>query len=255
MIVVPPLYGRGIAVEAANLVVQAYQQYDAFMNGTNWSLQGNYRCLRLLQAKPGGLLPSVEPFGFVALNQSSNDVFVTFRGTQSLDDWISNLGFPHSTHPWGQVYQGFDEIYLQCSTDVRGAVGSVTGRRNVIATGHSLGGALSTLAAADVKINGIAVGLYNFASPRVGDQTFATKFNSEVTPAIRVVNSEDIVTTVPLSTTNLSGGTSLGLVLDGLPKAERSLDYEHVGDAATFTVNKGSIADNHNMKATYLTNL
>jgi triacylglycerol lipase len=254
MIVTPKGYDRNLAVESAELVNQAYDQYDAFLNNTHWSIQGNYDSFHLLEAKPGGIFPKVEPFGFVARNKTSNDVFVTFRGTRSLDDWISNLGFPHTAHPWGNVYKGFDEIYLQCSADVIAAVSGVSKPARVIATGHSLGGALSTLAAADVRINGIAVGLYNFASPRTGDQAFAAQFNSEVTPAIRVVNSEDIVTTIPLATTKLSGA-SLGLLLDELLRHAGSLDYQHVGDAATFTLNRGSIADNHNMRTTYLPNL
>jgi len=43
-------------------------------------------------------------------------------------------------------------------------------------TGHSLGAAMSTFAAADLNNLGYSVILYNYGSPRVGDNNFYSWF-------------------------------------------------------------------------------
>lgn len=65
----------------------------------------------------------------------------------------------------------------------------------VFLTGHSLGGALATLAATRY----MPTAVYTFGSPRVGDAAFVAAY-SQLAPRIhRVVAGEDIVTTVPPS--------------------------------------------------------
>src|SRR5262249_35745652 len=154
-------------------------QYRQFKQGGTWSLQGNYDTLGLLSARPAGALSRVEPFGFVGRNQTSGNVFVTFRGTESVEDWAANLSFPHVGHPWGHGRKAFPDIYDQSPAAPKAAVRKAPGAA-VFVTGHSLGGALATLATADLVITGVSPGvsLYNFASPRVGDQSFASRFNA-----------------------------------------------------------------------------
>ncbi len=63
--------------------------------------------------------------------------------------------------------------------------------RTIWLTGHSLGGALATLAAARLAD---VTGLYTFGSPLVGDRQFAERCPDR---AYRVVNNNDIVPHVP----------------------------------------------------------
>ena len=60
----------------------------------------------------------------------------------------------------------------------------------VCATGHSLGGALCTLFATEVKVRYPEIGctVYNFGSPKVGDDEFVRRFNRLVPNTFRVVN-------------------------------------------------------------------
>ena len=92
--------------------------------------------------------------------------------------------------------------------------------------------------------------MYSFAGPRVGDIPFAGVFNKRVAVAWRVVNTEDIVTTVPLATPELFSGdvphTPLSMVL----MLAKHLNYEHVGTAVNFTTHNGSITGNHAMQTT-----
>lgn len=74
--------------------------------------------------------------------------------------------------------------------------------RQLWLTGHSLGGALSTLAAARL---GDVAGLYTYAAPRVGDAQFAESLSA--INSARFVHAQDIVPRVP----------------------PRHMKYEHVG--------------------------
>jgi triacylglycerol lipase len=72
--------------------------------------------------------------------------------------------------------------------------------RKIWFTGHSLGAALATLAAArSERLDG----LYTFGSPRVGDAGFASAFGRQMADRgieyQRFVNGDDVVTTVPLA--------------------------------------------------------
>jgi len=249
-IIIPPGFDLAIALEAAELIVQAYAQFDASKTGAKWGLPAEYLSHALLSARAEGLLAKPEPFGFVAQNKTSGNVFVTFRGTDTLEDWLSNVTIRHTNHPWGPVEEGFWNLYQQCQENVRAAVKAAAGPQ-VIVTGHSLGGALATLAAADLADSGLTVKMYNFASPRAGSPAFAERFNQQVPVAWRTVNTEDLVTTVPLSTPSLEPGKSahglLGVLIGVAPK----LDFEHAGTPVSFTSFNGSITANHQMD-TYL---
>jgi len=69
----------------------------------------------------------------------------------------------------------------------------------VFLTGHSLGGALATLCAADVRVRmrGASVVMYNFGSPKVGNAEFVSKYNRLVPESFRVVNDADVFARLP----------------------------------------------------------
>ena len=92
----------------------------------------------------------------------------------------------------GRVHRGFkealDEVWQDLLVQIKwlGHKGC-----KIWMTGHSLGGALATLAA---DRYGNAQGVYTFGSPRVGDDVFKENFDAKV---YRVVNNTDIVAQVP----------------------------------------------------------
>ena len=246
----PPGFDRSLALEAGALVVQAYEQFQKFKQGQAWNLQGRYDTLGLLSAKPEGLFAHVEPFGFVARSQDSGSLFVTFRGTESPADWLSDFTFPQVPHPWGHAEDGFSHLYDQCSAAVKTAVRGAGPAPNVFVTGHSLGSGLATLATADLVNSGVApqASMYTFAAPRVGDLEFAANFNQRVAVRWRIVNTEDIVTTVPIATPDLFEDSHPHSAFGILLMLARKLNYEHVGFPVNFTTHNGSIAGNHAMQ-------
>eukprot|EP01119_Soliformovum_irregulare_P024194 TRINITY_DN8616_c0_g1_i1.p1 TRINITY_DN8616_c0_g1~~TRINITY_DN8616_c0_g1_i1.p1 ORF type:complete len:159 (-),score=33.30 TRINITY_DN8616_c0_g1_i1:49-525(-) len=70
--------------------------------------------------------------------------------------------------------------------------------KDIIVTGHSLGAALSTLAALDIKESlGESSTVWNYGDPRVGNDVFAEYWTQQVGGAWRTVNRADIVPHLP----------------------------------------------------------
>jgi hypothetical protein len=66
-----------------------------------------------------------------------------------------------------------------------------------VVTGHSLGGAVATLAAAYLRASGTAVSLYTYGSPRVGNAAFADFVSAQPGGEIRVTHLDDPVPKLP----------------------------------------------------------
>jgi hypothetical protein len=117
---------------------------------------------------------------------------LVFRGTQSLENWFSNL--TSIQVPWtqgGMVHLGFKREIFKIWPQVSKVLASLT--CPIYYAGHSLGGALAVLAASLRP----PAAVYTFGAPRVGDRAFAKAMSS--IPVYRIVNHRDIVPTVPPS--------------------------------------------------------
>jgi triacylglycerol lipase len=146
-------------------------------------------------------------FGLVLWNAASSTAIVAFRGSKTLWDWIADIDaipFAYLPDPSaGLAHMGFQLLYEH----VRGSVGAILksdacpGVKQVIVTGHSLGGALSVLGGLDLATNvlpGVSIDLYTFAGPRTGDPKFAGTFNKVIPNCFRVVNFMDVVPQLPV---------------------------------------------------------
>lgn len=71
--------------------------------------------------------------------------------------------------------------------------------QRIVFVGHSLGGALATLAAAGTKalFPQLAVECFTFGSPRVGNAAFASYFDAVISKSVRCVHADDKVTKHP----------------------------------------------------------
>lgn len=148
------------------------------------------------------------------------DTFIlAYRGSEEtgIADWISDLKFAPADFPYGdgnkavKVHYGFIEGY----SSVREAMFKVAKEsplKKILCTGHSLGGALATLCAADIKYHlpDKDVSCYTFGSPKVGNSDFVKFYNKLVPQTYRFVNGVDIVPNLP-------------------PDIPLLVDYEHVG--------------------------
>lgn len=147
----------------------------------------------------------------------------------------------------------------------------------VFVSGHSLGGALATLATLHIGyLKNCQPVMYTFASPRVGNSGFAKYFKHKVSRAFRIANTEDIVPNLGSAAIKVAGlemayispeekkksspqrlarkirrtkqwHKFMNWITDGLYEE----GYEHVGKPVVFTFQTRRISSNHNMNAVY----
>jgi predicted lipase len=231
-----------VALELAKLTNQAYKQFDASQaNPTEQWKPQDYDLVK--EFKDGD-----DPFGFVASRIAENDktdIFIVFRGTRKLIEWFKDGNIPlvsyaegkdqdgeilragnilgkfaaifekndspiliSTDQDYGRVALGFRQIYTSLRSQIINAVNKCSNVSRIFVTGHSLGGALATLAIPDILhniefANPENVILYTFASPRCGNNTFAVSFRNSGVKHWRIANTEDLVPMIPFPTGNV----------------------------------------------------
>lgn len=157
-----------------------------------------------VRAMPRNPQPN-QHFGWVCVDKNNQRLVVCFRGTEYFQDWLDDFDFapgPYSPIPGrGTVHQGFQIVYEAVRDNVRKMVQiQAPNCKEILITGHSLGGALCCLCAPDV-LNDVAAGLaptvYTFAEPRVGHPDYVHLFDTQVNICYRIVNLWDVVPHLP----------------------------------------------------------
>ena len=143
-----------------------------------------------------------DPTDRVAYQLEGDTLYVAFAGTVTSNsyDVLTDLNILSTSSPVpsaslrAKVHKGFGLLYERLRPAVLRRILADRPAR-VVFTGHSLGGALATIAAADVAeaSPGMSVWCYTFGSPPVGDQLFVSHFNRSVAASARFVNPFDIV--------------------------------------------------------------
>lgn len=137
-------------------------------------------------------------------------LLVSFRGTSELRDVVSDLNAIRRVMDivherpyvhWG-FYNQFMEIKSQLDSQIEQYYISNTNspkKHTIIFSGHSLGGALATIAAVYYakKYPNYKVHCVTFGSPRVGGYRFVKLYNKLVDASYRFVNCNDVVTMIP----------------------------------------------------------
>jgi len=110
------------------------------------------------------------------------------------DLWTDSRFLPVASRSGGQVHAGFDSAFAEIADNLDAVVRRKRPEQRLWLTGHSLGGALATLAAAHLGRASVQ-GLYTYGCPRVGNAAFAAALPQE--SYYRIVHRDDWVATVP----------------------------------------------------------
>lgn len=204
----------------------------------------------LIDAKPGLNEGIADPgaFGFVVREDSTGAIVISIRGTQTPAEWLADfvpVPIPFFESPgMGLVHVGFAVFYHKVRRSIESVLDRIDSASRVTVVGHSLGGAMAILCAADIERNMHKknVDVCTFGGPRTGKIDFRIHFNREIARCYRVVNALDIVPHVPSVITGWnhvgheidvngkgSNAHSLEAYLDGLnclsrPNSRESVD-------------------------------
>lgn len=193
-------------------------------------------------------------FGMVLIDTNDN-IWICYRGTSDIKEWeddftYNQTGLPGkktlyqveasflksskslSGTPVPRVHEGFVKIYKEFRQDILELL-KKTRHKDIIVTGHSLGGAITAITAVDLYNQGYSPIAYKFASPRVGDKSFSDIVDNIL--LYHIFNTSDIIPTLPFS------------VSPNLSDTDKPYFYQHCGEGHSFTNNWLSAINNHIM--------
>ncbi len=183
-----------IAREAADFSVLAYKEKDKFI------IPEGYKLLNEIRDKKTDTR--------ALLLRGEKQLVLAFRGTASFKNVITDIKISKIKYPKRRLFfrkykshKGFSNAYLGIRDQlIKDYKEHLQKNDRILMTGHSLGGALATIAALDFKRtlkykNKLAV--YTFGSPKVGNDDFVRVYNKKVKNSFRIVNDEDIVPQSP----------------------------------------------------------
>lgn len=236
----PPIkraaYSDRMAWVLASMSQLAYDQFED---------EGEARELFIEKLKGGGF-ELLDEFNdsdtgtqaFLAVNTRKKYVVLAFRGTEikerkdvGVDVQAQKISAKTVEGAMLKIHKGFNDAYLKIHTDIEKSLLSKLNDQPLYITGHSLGGALATVAAKLLDNKKVfrdqIAACYTFGSPRVGNKGFVRDFKS---PIYRVVNTTDIVTVMPTVGYHHVGDVRFllskeGEITGGIPFMDRTLFF------------------------------
>ncbi|MGD1860897.1 MAG: Mbeg1-like protein [Leptolyngbyaceae cyanobacterium] len=192
-----------VALLCAQLSKEVYEGFDEIVFD---SLPGGESTL--IESQDQGQTDTQAAVLYVSNPQT---LYVVFRGSEKGLDWINNFQMRQRIYPYGdesetdvRFHQGFMNAYLAVRDPLLDLVKTFP-KVPVIATGHSLGGAIATIAALDIQYNITqhdeqqSIAVYSFGAPRVGNAALVNSFRQRVPQSYRFIYGWDVVTRVPRS--------------------------------------------------------
>jgi pimeloyl-ACP methyl ester carboxylesterase len=131
--------------------------------------------------------------------RKGDDLWIAFCGTNDAEDWFDNLDARKEPAMSGSVHAGFNQSLDEVWTVVLDLIAQ-RGWRNIHLVGHSMGGALATLAGS--RLPGVTawvdLRIITFGQPRCGDRRWAADMNMLFPKNyLRVSNAGDPVPHLP----------------------------------------------------------
>ncbi|PAV81959.1 hypothetical protein WR25_05853 [Diploscapter pachys] len=146
-----------------------------------------------------------------AVDHEQKAILITYRGTkgkiqlgvESLETLLRNrTEWVAGGHVSSYFYKAFFDLWNAGIKDDFIALAHTYPTYDLWITGHSLGGAMASLAASYVGFNKLfpvsQIKMISLGQPRTGDSAYANAFDQLIPYAYRIVHAKDIVTHIPL---------------------------------------------------------
>lgn len=201
LLVTPPVkraaYSDRMAWVLASMSHLAYDKFEE---------EGKTKAL-LLKKLGGGGFKWINGFtsqktgtqAFLVVKDDKSYAVLAFRGTEkNWRDIQTDILARRVKTPKGKIHVGFQSAFESVEKEIKKSLALVK-EIPLYITGHSLGGALATVATQnlewDARFADQIAACYTFGSPRVGNDEYDSSIKSMF---YRIVNTTDIVTIVPL---------------------------------------------------------
>lgn len=198
--------------------ISAYQfsNTSVFLSGAAYCSKENYKTMVLAGPAEGFVVHSTlyhaksDLQGYTGVMPSTKTIYVVFRGSSSLLNWLDDFKFlktEYLTYPSCQclVHKGFYGASNGLKSQVFESVTFLQkkyGYKDIVVTGHSLGAAIAQLIMMELSLSlPLSGGLYsyNFGQPRIGDAKYAGFVNTIIDEdhLLRFTHNKDMVPHVP----------------------------------------------------------
>ena len=184
-------YSQSLALHCAELSALAYLPAEAACDGARAL---GYDLARFIDSGSSSQ---------VLIAASAAHLVAAFRGTewQRIEDWERDGAACLVPGPGSRrVHRGFLRALQEVEDELEMVLADLGPGRALWLTGHSLGGAVATLAAAylALEVDRPVHGVYTYGSPRVGSRGFADLYDGVMRERTwRVARAGDLVTRVP----------------------------------------------------------
>lgn len=164
---------------------------------------------------------SLKSFAFTGYDAATQTIWLTFRGTENIRNWITNFDVTLIDYPQAnafptpgigaKVHKGFHAEWESYGSAVMADLMAMRAKygasARIVTNGHSMGGAVANLAAMHVLATlyvsnpkAANVHIYTYGTPRLGNPAFAAWAATSVLPdgkQFRVTHEQDPIPHVP----------------------------------------------------------
>ena len=186
-------------------------QVGVWLSGSAYCAKDAYPTMKLSGPAQGFVVTDIlydkktDLQGFVGLLPSTSTIYVVFRGSSSILNWLDDaeaLKTDYDTFPECdcKVHTGFYTATLALKSQTIDALHKLKimyPTYKIVTSGHSLGAAISQLISMELAAINIRSTVYNYGQPRIGDKKYAAFVNTKLPDMWRFTHNRDIVPHIP----------------------------------------------------------